>query len=50
MGAAAFLLRSAGTDNNRLPHTGVTNFAGATPIPAAAVSAPDAEQIERMCK
>jgi len=50
MGAAAFLLRSAGTDNNRLPHTGVTNFAGATPIPAAAVSAPDAEQIERMLK
>ena len=50
MGAAAFLLRSAGTDNNRLPHTGVTNFAGATPIPAAAVSAPDADQIERMLK
>jgi Zn-dependent M28 family amino/carboxypeptidase len=50
MGAAAFLLRSAGTDNNRLPHTGVTSFAGATPIPAAAVSAPDADQIERMLK
>jgi Zn-dependent M28 family amino/carboxypeptidase len=50
MGAAAFLLRSAGTDDNRLPHTGVTNFTGATPIPAAAVSAPDADQIERMLK
>ncbi|WP_395683995.1 M28 family peptidase [Dokdonella sp.] len=50
MGAAAFLLRSAGTDSNRLPHTGVTDFTGATPIPAAAVSAPDADQIERMLK
>jgi Zn-dependent M28 family amino/carboxypeptidase len=47
-GAAAFLLRSAGTDSNRLPHTGVTNFTGATPIPAAALSAPDADLLERM--
>ena len=47
-GAAAFLLRSAGTDNNRLPHTGVTAFAdGVTPIPAAALSAPDADQLAR---
>jgi Zn-dependent M28 family amino/carboxypeptidase len=50
MGAAAFLLRSAGTDTNRLPHTGVTNFAGATPIPAAALSSPDADQLERELK
>ena len=49
-GAAAFLLRSAGTDDNRLPHTGVTSFADATPIPAAALSSPDADQIERMLK
>ena len=49
--AAAFLLRSAGTDNNRLPHTGVTSFApGVTPIPAAALSAPDADQLERILK
>jgi Zn-dependent M28 family amino/carboxypeptidase len=49
-GAAAFLLRSAGTDTNRLPHTGVTNFAGVTPIPAAALSSPDADQLERVLK
>ncbi|TCO42839.1 Zn-dependent M28 family amino/carboxypeptidase [Dokdonella fugitiva] len=47
-GAAAFLLRSAGTDDNRLPHTGVTDFTGATPIPAAALSSPDADLLERM--
>jgi hypothetical protein len=50
-GAIAFLLRSAGTDSNRLPHTGVTNFdTGVTPIPAAALSSPDADQLERMLK
>jgi Zn-dependent M28 family amino/carboxypeptidase len=50
MGAAAFLLRSAGTDTNRLPHTGVTSFADATPIPAAALASPDADQVERLLK
>lgn len=50
-GASAFLLRSAGTDNNRVAHTGLTLFdAGVTPIPAAAVSSPDADQIERVLK
>lgn len=50
-GAAAFLLHSAGTDSNRLPHTGVTNFAdGVTPIPAAALASPDADQLERILK
>ncbi len=50
-GAAAFLLRSAGTDTNRLPHTGVTHYDdGVTPIPAAALSSPDADQIERLLK
>ncbi len=50
-GAAAFLLRSAGTDHNRLPHTGVTQFAaGVTPIPAAALASPDADQLERELK
>ncbi|HEY6985864.1 MAG TPA: M20/M25/M40 family metallo-hydrolase [Rhodanobacteraceae bacterium] len=50
-GAAAFLLRSAGTDNNRLPHTGVTDFeSGVTPIPAAALSNPDADLLERVLK
>jgi Zn-dependent M28 family amino/carboxypeptidase len=50
-GAVGYLLRSAGTDDNRLPHTGMTIFPpGSTPIPAAAVSAPDADQIQRMLK
>lgn len=47
-GAAAFLIRSIGTDNHRVPHTGLTNWdAGVEPIPAAAVSNPDADMIER---
>ena len=49
-GAAAFLLRSAGTDDNRLPHTGVTDFTGATPIPAAALASPDADLLEHVVK
>jgi carboxypeptidase Q len=50
-GAAAIVIRSAGTDYHRNPHTGVTNFEkGVTPIPAAAVSVPDAELIERLAK
>lgn len=48
-GAAAILIRSIGTDSHRTPHTGNTNFdAGVTPIPAAAVSNPDADNIARM--
>ena len=48
-GAAAYVMRSAGTDNNRDPHTGMTRFAdGVTPIPAAALSAPDADQLARL--
>ncbi|MCB1552253.1 MAG: M20/M25/M40 family metallo-hydrolase [Xanthomonadales bacterium] len=48
-GAVAFLLRSAGTDGHRFPHTGNTKFPdGVTPIPAAALSNPDADQIERL--
>ena len=47
-GAAGFLLRSAGTDHERLPHTGATHFPdGTTPIPAAALSSPDADLLER---
>ncbi len=50
-GASAFLLRSAGTDNNRIAHTGITHFEdGVTPIPAAALSSPDADQVERILK
>ena len=48
-GAAAILIRSIGTDHHRMPHTGVTSWTdGAQPIPAAALSVPDAEQLERI--
>ena len=48
-GAAAFLIRSIGTSEHRTPHTGNTNWeAGVTPIPAAALSNPDADQVERI--
>jgi Zn-dependent M28 family amino/carboxypeptidase len=48
-GAVAYLLRSLGTDSHRLPHTGALNYAdGAPRIPAAALSIPDAEQLERL--
>ncbi|MEN3971446.1 M28 family peptidase [Sphingomicrobium sp. XHP0235] len=48
-GAAAIVVRSIGTDHNRTPHTGGTNFEdGVTPIPAAALAVPDAEQLMRM--
>ncbi len=49
LGARGFLLRSAGTDSDRLPHTGVTHFDDKSPkIPAAAMSNPDADLLERM--
>lgn len=47
-GAAGVVIRSAGTDAHRNPHTGVTSFAkGVTPIPSGAVSNPDADLIAR---
>lgn len=47
-GAAAIVIRSIGTDNHRNPHAGVTNFeAGVKPIPAGAISNPDADQLVR---
>lgn len=50
-GAVAFLMRSLATDTRRLPHTGTLVYdPGARQIPAAALSAPDAEQLERMVK
>ncbi|MDR3386498.1 MAG: M28 family peptidase [Rudaea sp.] len=49
LGAKAFVLRSAGTDDNRLAHTGITQFsANDAKIPAAALSNPDADLLERM--
>lgn len=50
-GAAAILIRSVGTDYHRNPHAGGTGFPdGVKPIPAAALSIPDAEQLERILK
>ncbi|AXB76472.1 M20/M25/M40 family metallo-hydrolase [Novosphingobium sp. P6W] len=47
-GAAGVVIRSAGTDSHRNPHTGVTTFAkDVTPIPSGAVSNPDADLIAR---
>ena len=49
LGAAAIVIRSIGTDTSRAPHTGVQSWAeGATPIPAAALSVIDAENLSRM--
>ncbi len=48
-GAVGAVIRSAGTDHNRDPHTGGTNFpAGSKAIPSGAVSAPDADLIARI--
>ncbi|PEQ13364.1 peptidase M28 family protein [Novosphingobium sp. PC22D] len=48
-GAAAIIIRSAGTDSHRNPHTGVTKFAeGVSAIPSGAVSNPDADLIARV--
>lgn len=50
-GAIAVVIRSIGTDNHRTPHTGGTNFeAGVKPIPAGALSNPDADQLVRQWK
>ena len=46
-GAVAVLIRSIGTDSHRFPHTGVTTLSG-DPFPAAALSAPDADQLARI--
>jgi len=48
-GAVGFLMRSAGTDSHRVPHTGITRYdEGLTPVPSAALSVPDAEQLARL--
>jgi Zn-dependent M28 family amino/carboxypeptidase len=48
-GAIAYLHRSLGTDNHRIAHTGATNYQpDVTKIPAAALSNPDADQLERL--
>ncbi|WDS35799.1 M28 family peptidase [Pseudoxanthomonas sp.] len=48
-GAVAFLMRSAGTTPHRVVNTGITRYAeGLKPIPAAALSIPDADQLARL--
>jgi carboxypeptidase Q len=48
-GAIGYLLRSLATDSRRIPHTGNMHYATNVPeIPAAALSVPDAEQLERL--
>lgn len=48
-GAVATVIKSVGTDYHRNPHTGGTNFPdGVAPIPAGALSLPDAANLERM--
>jgi Zn-dependent M28 family amino/carboxypeptidase len=48
-GAIGYLMRSAGTDSHRNPHTGITRYDdGLKPIPAAALATPDADQLARL--
>lgn len=50
-GAVGVVIRSIGTDSHRVPHAGVTTFPeGVTPIPAGAVSMPDADLIARVAR
>ncbi|WP_169796486.1 M20/M25/M40 family metallo-hydrolase [Chondromyces crocatus] len=47
-GAVAVVIRSVGTSSDRIPHTGSTRYQPDAPkIPAAALSVPDAEMLER---
>ncbi|APE29084.1 M20/M25/M40 family metallo-hydrolase [Aurantiacibacter gangjinensis] len=48
-GAIATVIRSIGTENHRMPHTGGTTFAeGVVATPAGALTNPDADNLERM--
>ena len=48
-GALAFVMRSAGSDQHRMPHTGTTRYVdGVAPLPAFALSAPDADTVSRL--
>ncbi len=50
-GAVAVLIRSVGTDLNRIPHTGGMRYDDAVrKIPAAALSIPDANLLEAECQ
>jgi carboxypeptidase Q len=48
-GAIAYLIRSLGTDNHRIAHTGTTRYVdGRVPLPSFALANPDADQLERL--
>lgn len=50
-GAVAIVIRSIGTDHDRMAHTGVMRYQdGVTKIPAAAMSNPDADLVDAMLK
>ncbi|PLW67399.1 peptidase M28 family protein [Pseudohalioglobus lutimaris] len=53
-GALAVLIRSVGTSSHRFAHTGqmrrLTDSAADTGVPAAALSAPDADQLQRILR
>lgn len=49
LGAVGVVIRSVGTDHNRLPHTGAMRRDPKSPtVPAAALSVPDAELLHRL--
>jgi hypothetical protein len=51
LGAVGVLIRSIGTDSNRTPHTGSLRYEeGVAKIPAAALSIPDADLLERLLR
>lgn len=48
-GAVAFVMRSVGSDEHRMPHTGTTRYVdGRVPLPGFALAAPDADQLSRL--
>lgn len=50
-GAVAVIIRSIGTDHDRMAHTGVMRYQdGVAKIPAAAMSNPDADLVDAMLK
>jgi len=50
-GALALIMRSVGTDNNRIAHTGIMRYKeGVKKIPAAALSNPDADMLVNQLK
>ena len=50
-GALGLLIRSIGTDSDRMPHTGLMQYAdGVVKIPAAALANPDADLLSNMLR